>query len=152
MNTQRTPTRHTRHTPDWQDRWFEMMQRIEAPMVRTTARMAGRMAEYLPERPARMAGMPKVHDLVDAGLSFRRRFVDEQTEFADSMRRAVEPVLVKVDTVHHDDHHMTMPKAAAPTATTAKPKVMKRTTAKPAARRRTTRPMPATEVAAEHDV
>ncbi|MFN8022575.1 MAG: hypothetical protein U0Q03_13695 [Acidimicrobiales bacterium] len=157
MSTQTRHTRTTNHTsdhmPDWQDRWFELMKRIEMPMVRTTARVAGRMADYLPERPARMAGMPKVHDLMDAGLTFRRRLVDEQTEFADSMMRAMRPVIVKVDTVHHDDHHLTMPKAptapkAATTATTAtasKPKVARRNGTKPVARRRP-RPMPTTEV------
>jgi hypothetical protein len=146
MNTQ---TRHTRHTPDWQDRWFEMMKRIEQPMVRTTARVAGRMADYLPERPARMAGMPKMHDLMDAGMTFRRRLMDEQTAFADSMMRAMEPVIVKVDTVHHDDHHLTMPKVAVAKPTAAKATAPKRASARPAARRRTTRPMPTAEVPRE---
>ncbi|MCB0997727.1 MAG: hypothetical protein R2713_10845 [Ilumatobacteraceae bacterium] len=135
MSTRRTPI-----TKDWQERWFTFMERLETPVVRTTARMAGRMADYVPERPARLASMPKVHDLVDDGLTFRRRLVDEQTEFVRSMVKAMEPMLVKMDTVHPAERH----DAARPHAgrtTTAAPRTVTKPKARASASRtsRTTR-------------
>lgn len=106
MTTATHETTHERATArDWQDQYFTFVKRIEAPLLRTTARMAGRMAEYVPERPAFLADLPKVHEVMDAGLTFRKRVVDEQTRFARSMMKAMDPMLVKVDTVHHTERH-----------------------------------------------
>lgn len=85
---------------DWIDQYLTFVKRIEAPVVRTTARMATRFAEYVPERPAFLASMPKVHELVDTGITFRKRVVDEQTRFARQMVKAMDPMLVRVDAVH----------------------------------------------------
>ena len=85
---------------DWFDQYLEFVHRIEAPMVRTTARMAGLVAEYVPERPTFLASLPKVHDVMTTGITLRKRLVDEQTRFARQLMKAMDPMLVRVDTVH----------------------------------------------------
>ena len=90
---------------DWFDQYLEFVHRIEAPMVRTTARMAGLVAEYVPERPAFLASLPKVHDVMATGITLRKRLVDEQTRFARQVVKAMDPMLVRVDTVHREPAH-----------------------------------------------
>lgn len=103
----KTPTKPATTTErDWIDQYLTFVKRIEAPVVRTTARMATRFAEYVPERPAFLASMPKVHELVDTGITFRKRVVDEQTRFARQMVKAMDPMLVRVDTVHPEPKPM----------------------------------------------
>jgi hypothetical protein len=80
-----------------QDELFSGMKRFEQPVVRMTARFAPRFAEFVPERPAMMAPMPKFGWMVDRGLAFRKRMVDEQAKFVRSMMKALDPVMVKVD-------------------------------------------------------
>ncbi len=101
----KTPTKpSTTPAPPPVRAWLSLsltcVKRMEAPVVRTTARMATRFAEYVPERPAFLGSMPKVHELVDTGITFRKRVVDEQTRFARQMVKAMDPMLVRVDTVH----------------------------------------------------
>lgn len=86
----------------WQDEYFRFVKRIEAPVLRTTTRMAERFAEIVPTRPALLAPMPKAHavrDVMDTGFTFRKRVVEEQTMFARRMMKAIEPMLVSLDTV-----------------------------------------------------
>jgi hypothetical protein len=123
-----TATHATHETPmkapvpseqDWFDQYLTFVKRIEAPVVRTTARVASRVAEYVPERPAFLASMPKVHEVMSTGITVRKRMVDEQTRFARQMMKAMDPMLVRVDTVHvrHDDVE---PKPANREATTTR--------------------------------
>lgn len=94
-----------RRAPDgWQEQWFAAIQRLQQPVVQTTARLAGRLADVLPERPARFGNLPKlqpaIHDALDAGLGLRARLVDEQAAFARSMMAALDPMVGKLDVVH----------------------------------------------------
>jgi len=112
----RTAPKASDEPENWQDQWFTMMKRIEQPVVSTTTRMATRLADVMSERPAFMASMPRVkpamHDLVDAGLKFRERLVDEQARFARSMMNALDPMVGKLDVVHPSNPS---DRAAAPT-------------------------------------
>lgn len=96
----------TMHEPTFEERFdrmqdelFSGMKRFEQPVVRMTERFAPRFAEIVPERPGMMAPMPKVAWMVDRGLAFRKRMVDEQAKFVRSMMKALHPVMVKLDHV-----------------------------------------------------
>lgn len=82
-----------------QDELFSGIKRFEQPVVRMTTRFAPRFAEFVPERPAMLAPMPKFGWMVDRGLTFRKRMVDEQAKFVRSMVKALDPVMVKLDHV-----------------------------------------------------
>jgi hypothetical protein len=118
-----------------QDEYFELVKRLEEPVVRTTARVAPRLAEYVPERPRRMAQLPTVVELVDTGLTFRKRVVDEQARFAKAMLKAMSPMLAKFE---GKPTKAAMPKVM-PKA--AMPKVMPKTAKRPMPRKRTPRPV-----------
>lgn len=83
----------------WQDEYFKLVARVEEPVVKATNRVADSVAEYVPSRPAFMAEMPKIADVVDNQLRFRKRFVDEQAAFVRKMMKAMNPVVVKFEHV-----------------------------------------------------
>lgn len=99
----------------WEDQYFTLVKRIETPVVRYTGEMAETLVKYVPARPRFMTGMPKVNEVVDNGLEFRRRMVNEQAAFTRKMMKAMDPVLVKFETApkaHKPEHkpvHMTQP-------------------------------------------
>ena len=82
-----------------QDEYFTLVKRVEEPIVRYTGEMADSMARFVPERPDFMAKWPTVTELVDNQLKFRKRFVDEQTAFIRKMMKAMDPMVMRVDTV-----------------------------------------------------
>jgi hypothetical protein len=104
-----------------QDDWFDMMKRVEQPVVRTTGQLAERMARYTPPRPAFMETVPRMTEVVDNGLKFRKRMVDEQAMFARHMIKAMGPVLTKLD--------------AAPAPKKAEHTTARKASARPAPRR-----------------
>ena len=83
----------------WQDRYLELVKRIEAPLLRSTGRAAEALAEYVPERPhwAVLDEVPSVHELVENQLKFRRRVVDEQAAFVRKLVKAMEPALERIE-------------------------------------------------------
>ena len=114
----------------WQDEYFTLVERIEAPVIDLTGRLAESVATYVPARPARLAELPTTKELVENQLKFRRRFVDEQAAFVRRLVKAMDPVLVKFE-------HVPAKSAPKPAATRATPK-----TAKPVTRKAATRPGP----------
>jgi len=103
---------------DWQDRYLDLMKKVEEPMVRFTGEMADAVARFVPERPRFMSPLPMTTEVVDNGLKFGKRMVDEQMHFVRSMMHAMEPVTMRLDTVHEPERmagtthdRQTMPKA-----------------------------------------
>ena len=96
---------------EWQDRYIDLMGRVEEPIVEYTGRIAESVAEYVPERPdwELLERVPTMTELVESGLKFRRRVVDQQAAFVRKMMKAAHPALVKLE------------KAPAKTAAKARP-------------------------------
>ena len=92
-------TKMMERVEELEDRYLDQMKRAEEPVLRFTGDMSERMARFVPERPKFMAEMPKMADVVEGQLKFRKRFVDEQLRFARKMIKAMNPVMVKVDAV-----------------------------------------------------
>jgi hypothetical protein len=116
-----------------QEEYFDLVKRLEERVVRTTAVVAPRLAEFVPERPRRLAQMPTVTEFVDRGLTFRKRVVDEQARFTRAMLKAMSPMLAKFE----GKPMKAMPKADMPKA--SMPKTAPRTAKRPV--KRTARPM-----------
>lgn len=89
-----------------QDQYFTVAHRVEEPVVKFTGEMADTMARYVPERPMFMAKLPTISELVDNQLKFRKRFVDEQMMFVRKMMKAMDPMIVKMDTMPKATMHM----------------------------------------------
>jgi hypothetical protein len=83
----------------WQDGYLEMMERVEAPIVRVAGKAAESVAEYVPERPQWrfLDEVPTVTEFVDSQLKFRRRVVDEQAAFVRKMMKAMHPALARLE-------------------------------------------------------
>jgi hypothetical protein len=118
---------------DWQDRYLDLMKKVEEPVVRFTGEMADAVARFVPERPRFMSPLPTTTEVVDTSLKFGKRMVDEQLHFARAMMRAMEPVTMRLDTVHETSR---MPGAAHVPKQAPKPAPTPR--ARPTARRQTT--------------
>jgi hypothetical protein len=99
-----------------QEEYFELVKRFETPVLRTTARVAPRVAQYVPKRPAFMEPLPKMTEVVERGLAFRKRFVDEQAKFVRSMIKAFDPMIVKFDGGHAKAEPIKRPVPPRPTA------------------------------------
>ena len=104
---------------EWQDRSLDLMKKVEEPMVRFTGEMADAIARFVPERPRFLSPLPRTTEVIDSGLKFEKRFVDEQMHFVRSMMHAMEPVTMRLDTVHETERMMAKP-AAAPKAPSAR--------------------------------
>lgn len=126
---------------EWQDRYLDFVKKVEEPMVRFTGEMADAVARFVPERPRFMSPLPMTTEVIDNGLKFRKRWVDEQMHFVRSMMHAMEPVTMRLDTVHEPER---MPvKTAVHEAKTAMHEVKTamhdaKPKARPTARRQTT--------------
>lgn len=83
-----------------QDEYFSMIKKIEEPVVRYAGDIAQRVARFVPERPTFMMSMPRMTEVVDNQLKFRRRMVDEQAMFVHQMIKAMKPVVVRLDAEH----------------------------------------------------
>lgn len=100
----------------WQDEYFTMVKKIEEPVVRYTGEVAERVARFVPERPTFMTSMPTMTEVVENGLKFRKRMVDEQATFVHKMMKAMKPVVVRLDTEHeHKAETHTRPVATVAT-------------------------------------
>ena len=84
----------------WQDGYLSSMARIEEPIVRVTGRVAGSVADYVPERPqwAFLDEVPTLTEFVDSQLKFRRRVVDHQAAFVRKVMKAMHPALQRLET------------------------------------------------------
>lgn len=102
----------------WQDGYVGTVKRVEEPVVKFSGRMAEAMVRFVPERPAFMTGMPKVAEVVDSQLKFRKRMVDEQAAFARKMVKAWHPVLAKFEST---PVHAPAPRPVAVKPMTVKP-------------------------------
>jgi hypothetical protein len=105
-----------------QDQYFTLAHRVEEPMVKFAGQMSDTMARYVPERPTFMAKMPTVSEMVDNQLKFRKRFVDEQTAFVRKMMKAMDPVIMKMDTMPTHTTKPTMHMPAKSTETRMAPR------------------------------
>jgi hypothetical protein len=113
----------------WEDEYFTVAKKVQEPVVHYTGRMAETVAEYVPERPTFMAGMPTMHQLVDNGLKFRKRMVDEQATFVRRMLIAMGPMTTKFEATKPT------PKPAPKATAKPTPKPTAKTAVKTAARR-----------------
>jgi hypothetical protein len=84
----------------WQADYIDFVQHVEEPVVRFAGRVADSVAPYVPERPEVMRSMPAMTELVESGLKFRTRMVDQQTRFVRHMMKAMHPVIEKLETEH----------------------------------------------------
>ena len=119
MNEKMTGTTMMTTMKDWQDRYIDRMKKVETPVVRFTGEMADAVARFVPERPRFTSPLPTTTEVVDSGLKFGKRMVDEQMHFVRSMMHAMEPVTMRLDTVHEMER-MTARPTAAPKATAAR--------------------------------
>jgi hypothetical protein len=61
--------------------------------------MADTVAHYVPERPTFMAELPTMNQLVDNGLKFRTRMIDQQATFVRQLMKAMHPMTMRFDAV-----------------------------------------------------
>jgi hypothetical protein len=101
---------------EWQDEFFELVDRLEEPVVKVAGEIAESVADYVPQRPAWpfVEQLPTVSELVEFQVAFTTRFVDQQAAFVRSVMKAVQPTLAKVEA---------MPVAEPKTRKAATPKV-----------------------------
>ncbi len=84
---------------EWEDEFFDVVSRIEEPLVRFGGDVAEFFGDYTPDRPAWpfLDQVPRVSELVDFQIAFANRWVDQQAGFARSMVKAWQPVLGKLE-------------------------------------------------------
>jgi hypothetical protein len=99
---------------EWEDEFFDLLDRVEEPMVRFGGELAESMADYAPERPAWpfLGQVPTVSELVDFQIALAHRFVDTQATFARGMVQAWQPVLGKLEPKPAPVRKARAPKAA----------------------------------------
>ena len=81
----------------FEDRAFDQFKQAEEPMLRFTRETSDAFARLVPPRPAFMADMPKMAEIVESQLKFQKRLVDEQVRFTRKMMKAMDPLLLKLD-------------------------------------------------------
>lgn len=106
---------------EWEDRYLELVGRVEEPIVEYTGRIAESVAEYVPERPdwELLDRMPTMTEFIENQLKFRKRVVDEQAKFVRRMMKAAHPALVKLENAPVKPAAKAAPKARARTARAA---------------------------------
>lgn len=84
---------------EWEGELFDLLERIEEPMVRFGGEAAESLADFTPERPSWpfLSQVPTVSELLDFQIGFAHRFVDTQATFARGMVKAWQPVLGKIE-------------------------------------------------------
>jgi hypothetical protein len=81
----------------WEDEYFTFTKKVQEPVVRYAGKVAQKVAPYAVQRPALLAEMPTMLEVVDHSLKFRKRLVDEQSAFVKHLMKALDPVTKKVD-------------------------------------------------------
>lgn len=81
----------------FENRAFDQFKQAEEPVLRFAHETSDAVARFVPARPSFMADMPKMTDVVDSQLKFRKRVVDEQLRFARKMMKAMDPLVDKLD-------------------------------------------------------
>jgi hypothetical protein len=103
----------------WQTDYLDFVKRVEEPVVRFTGRMAGSAAPYVPAKPAAMKSLPTMTEVVDSGLKFRRRMVDQNAQFVHHMMKALRPMTEKFEAARVETHAPKPHVAHKPSARTA---------------------------------
>jgi hypothetical protein len=82
---------------DWQEEFFDLVDKVEEPVVRVAGDFAESISDYVPERPAWpfLSQLPTVSEVVENQIMFMTKLVDQQATFARHMVKAFEPVLVR---------------------------------------------------------
>jgi hypothetical protein len=77
----------------------EVVNGFEEPVVTSVGSIVDAVADYVPTWPAWpvMSALPTLSELVDSGVEFTTRFVNQQGEFTRRFVRAFDPILTKVD-------------------------------------------------------
>lgn len=81
----------------WEDQAFTQVKQAEPPVLRFTEDMSERLARFVPERPAFMADLPKLTEVIESQLKFGKKVVDEQFRFTRKMVKAMDPMMTKFD-------------------------------------------------------
>jgi len=81
----------------FEDGYFDTAKRVEQPVLQYTGKFAEAVAKYVPPRPAFMASMPRMTEVIDDTLKFRKRIIDEQALFVRHFLKAMDPVITKFD-------------------------------------------------------
>jgi hypothetical protein len=81
----------------WQDEYFTFAKRVEEPVMRFSGQFAETAARFVPVRPAFMAKLPTMDELMENQLKFRKRFVDEQGTFIRKVMKAMDPMFMKFE-------------------------------------------------------
>lgn len=93
------PTTFKSTVQEWQDEFFDLIERVQEPVVRLTGDAADSLAEYVPEAPAWpfLAQLPTVNDLVEYQIAFTTRFVEHQAAYTRSLVKSLSPVLARTE-------------------------------------------------------
>lgn len=78
---------------------FDLLDRVEEPLVSLTGSVADAVADFVPERPALpfVTELPTLSELVEHQIALAQRLVDVQAEFAHAWLAALKPVTAKVE-------------------------------------------------------
>ena len=84
---------------EWEAELFDVVKRVEDPLVRFGHDMAEFLADYTPEQPEWpfASQLPSVGELVDFQIEFAHRMVDTQATFTREMVKAWKPVIAKLE-------------------------------------------------------
>lgn len=84
---------------DWQEELFELIDRVEEPVVRFVGDIAESLVDYTPERPSWpfLAQLPTLTELIDNQASFYEKLIEQQAAFAHHLVKAAHPVLGKLE-------------------------------------------------------
>ncbi len=84
---------------EWQDDFFDLVDRVEEPVVKFTGEVAESLTDYVPQVPSWpfLSQLPTVSDLVENQIWFATHFVEQQATFARNMVKALQPVLTPLE-------------------------------------------------------
>lgn len=116
----------------WEDRSLEQLKELERPILEFTGDMSERTAKFVPERPALLADLPTMSELVESQLRFQKRLVDEQARFTRKLMKAMAPVIDRVDA--RPNHTVATTPTPTKAVATKKTTTRKTTTRKAAAK------------------
>jgi hypothetical protein len=78
---------------------LDVIETTETPFVASAASVAEAFADYVPRAPAWpfVSELPTLTELVDIGVDFTTRLVNQQGEFVRRLVHAFDPVLTKFE-------------------------------------------------------
>jgi len=81
----------------WQEKFIDLVDRAEKPLVKAAGTVSQSVSGYVPERPGFMAQVPTMKAVVENQIEFTTKFVDRQAKFARHLVKAMEPATLKTD-------------------------------------------------------